>query len=398
MKARFRSTIVNISFVAACGAAFLWFIFSPSNYFSNEGYMPHGHCYLWQPALVWTMVITNLLIGLAYVSIALCLYVLVRRIKLPFSAMFLAFGAFIFACGGTHFVEIYTLWFPNYWLSAFVNVITAIASVATAILIFPLFPKVVEFVASARLSEERKKQLELMNAELERTTTELRTANKELEAFSYSVAHDLRSPLRGINGFSAALLEDYNDKLGAEGKEYLNYIQSGSRKMGHIIDDLLNLSKISRKDVTPKESDLTGFAKESLASLQLKDPHRNVSIFIQEGISAWADPGLMRLVIENLLSNAWKFTSKAVGARIEFGAKIQDNKTIYFVRDNGIGFEMNHAEKLFSPFQRLHSADEYEGTGIGLATVRRILNRHSGDIWAESETGKGTTFYFYVGK
>jgi signal transduction histidine kinase len=397
MKISRKALLINLGFLGACLIALLLFIQSPKDMFSNEGFMPHGHCYLWSPTLVWTMVTTDLLIGLAYISISVCLYVLVRRIRLPFSAMFLAFGVFIAACGGTHFMGIYTLWYPNYWLDAFVKAITAIASVATAILVYQLFPKVIEFATAARLSGERKLQLEVMNRELEARTEQLVLANRELEAFSYSVSHDLRTPLRGIDGFSKALLEDYAEKLDAEGTGYLNHIRSGAQRMGQIIDDLLNLSRITRTELNHHQIDLSKLAKDAIEHLSQQEPGRKVEVFIQEGASASGDLGLLRLVVDNLISNAWKFTAKSIAARIEFGAKRDGGKTIYFVRDNGIGFDMTYVEKLFGAFQRLHSVEDYAGTGVGLATAKRIIERHNGRIWAESVVGKGTTFYFSVG-
>lgn len=391
-----RARLINIAFVLACLGVVVWVISAPRDVFSNAGFMPHGHCYLWTPLLVWTMVTTDALIGLAYLSISICLYVLVRRIRLPFSAMFLAFGAFIAACGTTHFMSIYTLWWPNYWLDAFIKVITALASVATAILMFPLIPKVLEFTAAARLSEERKRQLEEVNLELQARTESLTLANRELEAFSYSVSHDLRTPLRGIDGFSAALLEDCKD-LDEQSKQYLHHVRSGAQRMGEIIDDLLNLARINRIKISPQPVNLSQIAEETIKSLQSAAPDRQISVFVQQGVGASGDPGLLRILIENLLSNAWKFTSKALGASIEFGSQRKADETIYFVRDNGVGFDMKFSDKLFTAFQRLHSSEQYSGTGVGLATAKRIVERHGGRIWSESSVGKGTTFYFSLG-
>ena len=396
---------INAIFALSCGLVAVGFLFRAwlSGSFSSVGFMPHGHCYLWQPSLVTTMVITDVLIGLAYVSISLCLYVLVRRIQLPFSAMFLAFGLFIAACGTTHFMEVLTLWYPAYWAAAFVKVITAMASVATALIMFPLFPRVIEFASAARLSEERKKQLEVLNLALEARTQELMVANRELEAFSYSVSHDLRSPLRGIDGFSKALSEDYKDRLDPQAQEYLGFVRTGAQRMGQIIDDLLNLARVTRLQVRPQNIDLSSIARETLDDLAQREPQREVTTLVQEGMVLKADSGLLRNVMENLLSNAWKFTGKSIGAHIEVGAmRLTDPSSksdlVYFVRDNGAGFDMAYASKLFGPFQRMHSVEEFAGTGIGLATTRRILERHGGSIRAESAPGKGTTFYFTVGE
>ena len=381
--------------------------------------MPHGHCYLWTPSLVYTMVASDLLIGLAYASISICLYVLVKRIQLPFSAIFLAFGMFIAACGTAHFMEVYNLWYSNYWLAAFIKVITATASVATAAIMFPLFPKVIGFATAARLSEGRKRQLELVNHELQIKTEQLTQTNLELEAFSYSVSHDLRSPLRGIDGFSRALVEDHFDQLPDEAKVYLGYVRSGAQRMGQIIDDLLNLSRMTRIELRYQKTSLTKIAEEIIQSLRKREPQRHVEVFIQAGLEAMGDTGLLRIALENLLANAWKFTSRELGAPIKLGAMTldgelepgsgdesneganEDSKSgaspVYFVRDNRIGFDMSYSHKLFSAFQRLHSEEEFADMGGGLATVKRMIDRHSGTICAESEPGKGTIIYFGLG-
>lgn len=397
---KIKLTAVNIAFVCILLALAIFYVLESGHagFFSSDGFMPHGHCYLWSPPLVWAMVLSDALIGLAYLSISICLYILVRRIRLPFSAMFLAFGVFIAACGATHFMEVYTLWVPNYWLAAFIKSVTAVASVATAFIMFPLFPKVVEFATAARLSEERGRQLEELNRALEARGEELVTTNRELESFSYSVSHDLRSPLRGIDGFSKALLEDYGERLDPVGREYLDNIRLGAQRMGRIIDDLLNLSRITRKDLTSDKLDLSAMVREILLHLSLLEPDRKVDIFVQGGAQVMGDMGLIQIVLENLLSNSWKFTRKVLGARIEFGVKSVDERQVYFVRDNGAGFDMKYSGKLFGAFQRLHSEEEFSGTGVGLATAKRIIERHSGRIWAESEVGKGTTFYFELGE
>jgi PAS domain S-box-containing protein len=223
---------------------------------------------------------------------------------------------------------------------------------------------------------------------------ELEQANKELEAFSYSVSHDLRAPLRSIDGFSQALLEDYEDKLEAEGKDYLRRVRSGSQRMSQLIDDLLNLSRITRAEMRYEKVNLSTLAEAIAAELQETQPDRQVEFIIGKDITAHGDSHLLRVVLENLLSNAWKFTSKHPRARIEFGATQNEGKQIYFVRDNGAGFDMAYVDKLFVPFQRLHTETEFPGIGIGLATGQRIIRRHGGTVWAEGEVEKGATFYF----
>jgi PAS domain S-box-containing protein len=225
-------------------------------------------------------------------------------------------------------------------------------------------------------------------------TSELNAVNRELEAFSYSVSHDLRAPLRAMDGFSLALLEDYEDKLDDEGKNYLQRVRSASQKMAHLIDDLLTLSRMSRGELKRENVNLSNIVKEITDRLQENQPKSSVNLTIEDDIYAFVDERLLRVALENLLNNAWKFTSKKDSAEISFGQTNENGETIYFVRDNGAGFDMNYADKLFGAFQRLHTASEFEGTGIGLATVQRIINRHGGEIRAESEIEKVTTFYF----
>lgn len=221
----------------------------------------------------------------------------------------------------------------------------------------------------------------------------LRLANHELEAFSYSVAHDLRAPLRGMNGFAKILLEEYADKLDAEGVKYLHHICSNALRMGDLIDALLSLAQVSRTKLDAKRIDLSAIARSTLAELRATDPTRNVEVIVADNLECEIDPALARTLLDNLMRNAWKFTSHRDDATIEVG---QTARGEFFVRDNGAGFDMAHAKKLFAPFQRLHTAKEYPGTGIGLATCRRIVDRHGGSIWAESAPSKGATFLFSV--
>lgn len=223
---------------------------------------------------------------------------------------------------------------------------------------------------------------------------ELEQANKELEMFAYSISHDLRAPLRSIDGFSQALLEDYEEQLDHEGQDYLRRIRAASQRMAFMIDAILQLSRIGRYDMRREQVNLSALAQDIAADLKATDPNRQVEFVIAEGIVANGDPTLLRTALENLLGNAWKFTQKRENTKIEFGVMIQSKKPIYYVCDNGAGFDMKYADKLFAPFQRLHSATEYTGTGVGLASVQRIIRRHGGNIWAESVVDKGTTFYF----
>ena len=229
----------------------------------------------------------------------------------------------------------------------------------------------------------------------ERTSEDLEEANEELESFSYSVSHDLRAPLRSIEGFSQILLEDYAEKLDEEGKNYLGRVRAASRRMALLIDDLLDLSKVSRSPLRRELVDLSAQAREITAELGKSQPRREAEFVIADGLTANGDARLLRLVLENLLGNAWKFTSREGRARIEFeSTALEGRDRVYFVRDNGVGFDEAYAGKLFGAFQRLHGPEEFEGTGIGLATVQRIVRRHGGRVWAEGEVGKGATFFF----
>jgi PAS domain S-box-containing protein len=231
-------------------------------------------------------------------------------------------------------------------------------------------------------------------SERKRTEIALTVANRELESFSYSVAHDLRAPLRGMNGFAQILLDDYKDKLDAEGQDYLREIHNNAVRMAGLIDALLSLARTTRSELKPEWTDLSEMAHAAATQFATGDPHRQVELVVEPGLCAHIDPRLGRNLLDNLLGNAWKFTSKISAPRIEFGAMDKENGTAFFVRDNGAGFDMAHAKKLFAPFQRLHTVTEFQGTGIGLATAQRIVQRHGGRIWAEGSVDAGATFYF----
>lgn len=526
-------------------------------FLSSGDFMPHGHCYLWNPALVWLHVISDALIALAYISIPITLVNFVRKRKdIPFNWMFVCFGIFIIACGATHVMEIWTLWTPTYWLAGVIKAITAAASVPTAILLARLMPKALAMptlgqwqqahqelsrahaaleervaertaeltqknldlaqeIHERRQAEEAFRESEALNTAvmeaaldaivvmdhlgtirefnpaaegifgysrseaigrslgeliipsslraqhesglqryleagveqvlgrrievpaLRRDGTEFpaevavvrihsegkpvftgyirdityrrqaaeaealrrakeaaEEANGELEAFSYSVAHDLRAPLRAINGFSSALREDWGPSLDAAAQKDLNRIIAAADRMAELIDALLALARLTRTEPRRETADLSLIARKVVAQLQAAEPTRVVEWDIADDLVEQGDPQLVQSLLENLLGNAWKFTSKVSSARIEVGRVLGEGVMAYYVKDNGAGFDMKLAEKLYAPFRRLHTAHEFEGTGIGLATVQRIVRRHGGKVWAEAVENEGATFYF----
>jgi signal transduction histidine kinase len=245
-------------------------------------------------------------------------------------------------------------------------------------------------IENARLYDDLERRVRERTAELE-------AVNKELESFSYSVSHDLRAPLRAIDGFTEAFIEEYGDGLDDQGGRYLDRVRSAAHRMGQLIDDLLTLARIARAPIQREQVDVSALARRILSELRVRDPDRTVETSIAEGLVAEADARLLAVLFDNLLGNAWKFTAKRPRACIEVGEESGDGARTFFVRDNGAGFDMAYAARLFAPFQRLHAESDFPGTGIGLATVLRVLSRHGGRIWAEGAKDRGATFHFTLG-
>ena len=251
--------------------------------------------------------------------------------------------------------------------------------------------------AAIRDITDRKKaeeDIQKLNQDLKQRAAQLEAANKELESFSYSVSHDLRAPLRSIDGFSHILIEDYGGQLPPEGINYLERVRSAAKRMAELIDDLLNLARVTRSPLQPKLTNLSNIVENISNEMKEQSPERDVSLSITPDLMVQGDPHLLHIALENLVSNAWKFTSKKEHAIIEFGQQSKNKERTFYLRDNGTGFDMAYVNKLFGVFQRLHSISEFPGTGVGLATVHRIITIHGGRIWAEAEEGKGATFFF----
>lgn len=249
-----------------------------------------------------------------------------------------------------------------------------------------------------RLELENERLVAMLEQRVADRTAEMTALNKELEAFAYSVSHDLRAPIRSIDGFSLALLEDYGTMLDPEARDYLARIRAATLRMGRLIDDMLKLSRLSRAKMHHEQIDLSAMARRVATDLQAREPQRQVEFRIGEHLTARGDVGLINSLMENLLGNAWKFSSKRADALIEFGAldlpEGEAGTTTFFVRDNGAGFDMTYSDKLFGAFQRLHTAQQFPGTGVGLAFVQRVINRHGGRVWADGAPDQGATFYF----
>ncbi|HKU14614.1 MAG TPA: ATP-binding protein [Steroidobacteraceae bacterium] len=350
-----------------------------TSWFSTEQFLPHGHCYMWSPGVLWMHVVSDILIAMAYFTIPFALlYIARRRRDLPFDWLVVCFGVFIVACGLTHVMNIWNVWHTSYWLEGIIKLITAAASVPTAILLWRFLPGI--------LALPSQRQLRDANESLAR-------ANRELEAFTASVSHDLRSPLTTIAG-QAGLLELSMPDATDEQRRRLTRIQGSVKQMSELIEALLVLSRISRQTLHRELVDVSALAESIVQDMRQKDPARSVEVSIQPDMHVHGDRRLVGDLLQNLLANAWKFTSKTDRARIEMGQSSAASMVTTYIRDNGAGFDMAYEQKLFKPFQRLHGAAEFDGSGIGLATVARIVDRHGGRIWAEGKPHEGAAFFF----
>jgi signal transduction histidine kinase len=350
--------------------------------FSSEGFMPHSHCYFNNPRMIWLHVISDTLIGLAYVCISSTLGFLVFRASrdIPFHWMFLAFGLFIVSCGFTHFMEVWTVWDAVYWLAGYVKVITAAASVATAIALFPLVPKIFNLINAVKVSEQRR--------------LNLIAANQELEAFASSISHDLRAPLRTMQGMAIALKQDFGPSLAPEAQGYANKIISASERMDVLIQDLLEYSRMNLSEFALVPIDLKSTLDEAVSMLAANIKERNATLtFEGEFPSVLANRHLLLQVTSNLLTNAMKFVVPGVSPQIIIRGELKETRVRLSIQDNGLGIAPRHQERIFKMFERLHPTAEYPGTGIGLAIVQRGVARLGGVMGLESELGKGSCFW-----
>jgi signal transduction histidine kinase len=352
----------------------------PAPWFSAEQFTPHGASYLWTPAVIWMNAIPDLLIALACFSVPfLLVYITRRRKDLPLNWLILSFGIGAAAFGAMHLLAVWNIWHTSYWIEGIAKILTAASAIPTAILLWRCLPEI--------LSLPSQRQLQNANERLAR-------ANRELEAFTASVSHDLRSPLTTIAGQAGLLELSLGNTANDDQKRRLQRIQGSVKQMSELIDALLVLSRISRHTLRRELVDVSALIDTVITDLRQRDPMRQIDVTVQPGMSVHGDRRLISDLFANVLSNAWKFTSKIAHARVEIGQKVEGSMSTLFIRDNGAGFDMAYASKLFKPFQRLHSPSEFEGSGVGLATVARIVDRHGGRIWAEARPNEGAVFYF----
>jgi signal transduction histidine kinase len=353
------------------------------DYFDSTDLAPHGLCLLWRPELIWLHVVSDGLIALAYFSIPIVLSVFVlKRPDFGFGWVIFAFVVFITACGTTHVFGIWTLWFADYGAEGAVKGITALASVATAIGLWPLLPRVLVLPSP--------EQLQSKNRDLE-------SAVKELDAFSYSVSHDLRAPLRAIEGFSRILLKQHAPELSPEGREYLDLVRENTVQMGHLVDDLLAFARLGRQPLVTRPISTRTMVKQVVREVRQQHEGRAVTVSLGDLPDLRGDPRLLKQVFINLVDNAFKYTRRKHEAHIDIASREVDGERVFSVRDDGVGFDTQYADKLFGVFQRMHRAEDFEGTGVGLAIVQRVIHRHGGRIWAEAAVDQGATFSFTIG-
>lgn len=390
-------------------------------FLAGQGLLPHGYCIAWSPGLLWTLVSADALIAAAYYSIPLGLFVLARkRHDLAFHWMFYLFAFFILACGTTHLIGLVSIWYPVYRIDATVKVVTASLSVLTAVMLWPLVPKVLALPSPKQMAEinrrleaeiESRRQAEdalrAANAELERRvadrTRELQLANdrlansnRELEQFAYVASHDLQEPLRMVSAYGQLLERRYAERLDGDAREFLGFMTDGARRLQGLIDDLLALSRASRgPDLVPTSLDAA--FERATGNLTLVLDESGANLWREPLPQVMGDENQLTRLFQNLLSNAVKFRGEAA-PDIRVAATDRGEEWLVSVSDNGIGIDPKYSERIFAAFQRLHGQAEYPGSGIGLTLCKRIVERHGGRIWVESAPGRGATFFFSLRK
>jgi signal transduction histidine kinase len=354
---------------------------------ANE-FLPHATCYLRNERLIFLHATSDMVIGLSYVTISSTLGYLVYRARreIPFHWMFLAFGLFIVTCGFTHFMEVWTVWQPVYWLSGYVKVVTGLASAATAVFLPTLVPKVINLIRDARLSDQRKKQLEQLNEELT-------GANEELKAFTYSASHDLRAPLRTMNSMSSLLLETLPDNVESEARQFASRIQNGAYRMNQLLDNLLAYSAFYKLDTPLDVVAPQSVIEEIVSELETDLKHRSAQVLISGPFpQVTANPTLLKVVLSNLIANAVKYVPEDRVPKVEISAKSANGRVEISVVDNGPGIPPQFREKIFQPFERLHR--DQSGTGLGLAIVMRGVQKMRGEVGVDpNPIGTGSRFW-----
>ncbi len=352
----------------------------PVPWFSADQFTPHGASFLWTPALIWMHAIPGTLLALACFAIPfVLLYIRRRRKDMPINWLVVSFCVGVVACGAMHVLAVWNIWHAQYWLEGAAKILTAASAIPTGILLWRHLPEI--------LSLPSQRQLQIANERLA-------SANRELEAFTASVSHDLRSPLTTIAGQAGLLELALGHSATEDQRRRLQRIQGSVKQMSELIDALLVLSRISRHTLRREIVDVSTLIETVIADLRQRDPLRQIDFKVQPGMSVHGDRRLISDLFANVIANAWKFTSKVTDARVDIGQTVEGPMSTLFIRDNGAGFDMAYASKLFKPFQRLHSPAEFEGSGVGLATVARIVDRHGGKVWADARPNQGAVFYF----
>lgn len=344
-------------------------------WFDTSGFMPHGHCYLWTPSLLLMHVGSDLVIGAAYLAIPFGLHGLLRRRPdLPFRSLFAAFGVFIALCGLTHLAAVWNVWHAEYWIEGLLKVATAIASAPAAIALWRAVPDILALPSHAQLAASNR---------------ELAESNRELEAFTYTAAHELRSPLHGLRSLLDGLLRSAYSRLDVTDRGVLGTALDEVERMSTAVDVRLRLARIAKEPLERRSIDLSALAQRVATRLAAADPTRAVRFSTEAGLRVLGDAAMLETLVENLLDNAWKFTRGADSPAVHVG-RAEDRSDAFVVRDNGVGFDMAAAGRLFQPLVRLHDARDYPGTGVGLATVARIVERHGGSVRIDSRPREGT--------